>query len=488
MKGSTILAGVLAVTAAASCAKSENQAYTTPDTKAKAAAYIDDPTRLSEKEISERASDAYLFGYPLVLMDVTRETMTSEDDAARGRGPSNQLTHMRELPDHTFTDVVSPNVDTLYSSAWLDLKDEPMVVTVPNTGGRYNLFQILDGWTNVTESLGSRTTGTDELEFAIVGPDYQGRLPRGVKRVDSPTQMAWLIGRVHTRGSDDTRAVHAIQDAIQMRPLSVYEGKKAPQPSRVGKQKASAATSGDPAERVASMDPQTFFARLNKLMAKNPPTQDDAAAMARFEAIGVSPGKPFSLARFTERVSGAIEKGAKQGNERLGKLASKPVGKEVNGWVVVRDAGEFGTDYKKRAAVAHMGLGANLPEDAVYPFATRDADGKPLDGNNRYVLHFEKDEVPPVKAFWSLTAYDQEHRLTENDADRHAVGDQGELTKNADGSITLYLQSESPGKEKEANWLPIPREEFNVILRLYWPEKEVVSGSWTPPPIERVRG
>jgi hypothetical protein len=488
MKGTTILAGVLALAlAAAGCAKSETQAaYTTPDTKAKAAAYITDPTRLSEKELVERASDAFVFGYPLVLMDVTRETMTSENDPDRGRAPTNELTHMRDLPDATFTDVVSPNVDTLYSSAWLDLEDEPMVVSVPNAGDRYYVMQILDAWTNVVASPGTRTTGTDNLEFAIVGPDFEGSIPRGVKRIDSPTNMAWLIGRIQTEGGDDLSAVHAIQNEMRMRPLSVYKGDAPPEAPQLGKQKTGA-EAANPQDKVTSMGAEEFFARLNRLMAKNPPTQNDSFAMARFETIGISPGKPFSLDRFPSEVANAIDDGASQASTRVTSRAEKPLGKSVNGWNVLLTTGDYGTNYETRALVAHLGLGANLPEDAVYPYATRDAQGERLDGQNRYVVHFEKEDIPPVKAFWSLTAYDRDQRLVENDADRFAVGDRDDLKTNADGSITLYLQSESPGADRESNWLPIPKEEFNVILRLYWPREPILSGEWAPPPIERVR-
>lgn len=483
MKVSTILTGLLGLlvlTAVAACSRSSTQPYTTPDTKAKAAAYIDDPTRLSEKEISERARDAYVFGYPLVLMDVTREIVTSET-------PANTLSHLREFPDPSFHTVVAPNVDTLYTTAWLDLDEEPIVLSVPNAGDRYYVMQILDAWTNVVAAPGTRTKGAEKLEIAIVGPNYKGRIPRGLERVESPTTYAWIIGRIHTTGTpDDLAQVHAVQDEMRMQPLSVYEGKAPPKPTAQGRQKPSSHTKS-PAEVVNSMDPETFFDRLNRLMAKNPPKKEDAFAMARFETIGISPGKPFSLDRYPKEVSRAIENGAIQGQERLQKLTQKPLGTETNGWNILLSTGDYGTDYDTRAAVARMGLGANLPEDAVYPTTARDSDGNPLDGRHRYVLHFEKDEIPPVDAFWSLTVYDEDQFLVKNDAKRYAVGSHHGLKPNADGSITIYLQSSSPGRERESNWLPIPSERFNAMLRLYSPQAPVTRGEWAPPPIERVR-
>jgi hypothetical protein len=493
MKGSMLLAALVAALLAAltvaGCAKSESQAaYTTPDTKAKAAAYITDPTRLSETEISERAADAYVFGYPLVLMDVTREAMTSEDDPKRGRAATNQITHMRELPDEQFREVVSPNADTLYSSAWIDVGKEPVVLSVPNTGGRYYVMQLLDAWTNVIEAPGARTTGTDKLEVAIVGPEFDGRVPRGVKRITSPTNMVWLIGRIETNGKkDDLALVHALQDGISLRPLSVYDGKAAPKTEALSKQKTGPADATAP-EKVLAMDAQTFFTRLNTIMAKNPPTYEDSAAMARFETIGVSPGKPFSFDRYPKEVVGGLEKGAKEGARRVTKAAELSLGKLMNGWNVLLSTGNYGANYDVRAVVAHVGLGANLPEDAVYPTARVDADGNALDGQHRYIVQFEKDAIPPVRAFWSLTVYDRDQYLVGNERDRFALGDRDPLKRNADGSITIYLQAESPGKDKESNWLPIPPEEFNVMLRLYWPQKAVLDGEWAPPPIERVRG
>jgi hypothetical protein len=488
MKGSMLLAALLAALTVTGCAKSETQAYTTPDTKAKAAAYITDPTRLSEAEIAERAADAYVFGYPLVLMDVTRETMTSENDPQRGRAATNQIAHMRELPDEQFREVVSPSADTLYSSAWLDVGKEPMVLSVPNTGGRYYSMQFLDAWTNVISSPGSRTTGTDKLEVAIVGPDFNGRIPRGVKRIQSPTNMVWLLGRIETTGKkDDLALAHALQDGISMRPLSVYEGQAPPQTEALTKQKTSPAETAPP-DKVTAMDPQSFFSRLNTIMAKNPPTYDDSPAMARFETIGVSPGKPFSFDRYPKEVGRAIEKGAKEGARRVTKGAELSLGKLVNGWNVLLSTGDYGTNYDVRAVVAQVSLGAGLPEDTVHPTAYVDADGNPLDGQHRYIVQFEKDAIPPVRAFWSVTVYDRDQYLVGNEQDRFALSDRDPLKRNADGSITLYLQADSPGKDKESNWLPVPREEFNVLLRLYWPRQSVLDGEWAPPPIERVGG
>ena len=236
------------------------------------------------------------------------------------------------------------------------------------------------------------------------------------------------------------------------------------------------------------MDAATFFARLNALMKDNPPAAADADAMKRFAAIGVAPGKPFDPAKLDPAVAKGIERGAHAGREKIVAEAKKPLGNTVNNWSVMIDKmGRYGTDYLFRAVVARIGLGSNLPEDAVYPFTRVDAEGKPLTGANRYVIRFAKGQLPPVGAFWSVTMYNSKQAFVDNPINRYAIGDRDKLKFDADGSLTLYVQHESPGKDKESNWLPAPKDEFNLVMRLYWPKKEVLDGAWKPPAVERVK-
>ena len=236
------------------------------------------------------------------------------------------------------------------------------------------------------------------------------------------------------------------------------------------------------------MDAATFFGRLNALMQDNPPTAADGPALARFAAIGVAPGKPFELKSMDPAIAKGVERSVEAGQARILDEAKKPHGTQVNGWEVLPgNTGQYGIDYMWRAVVALVGLGANLPADASYPHATVDAQGQPLTGANRYVIRFPKGQLPPVNAFWSITMYNAKQAFVQNPIGRYAIGDRDQLTRDADGSVPIYVQHESPGKDKEANWLPAPADSFNLFMRLYWPKKEIVEGTWKMPPVEGVK-
>ncbi len=439
--------------------------------------------KLSPSEVEKIAKEAYIFGYPLVLMEVTRRVSTACPSPTAMCAPMNQFANMPAFPGPTFTDVVSPNADTLYSSAWLDLSKEPMVLSVPDTKGRYYLMPMLDAWTNVFASPGSRTTGTGKGDFAIVGPGFKGKLSAGLKKIESPTNLVWIIGRTQTNGKADYEAVHAIQKEYKLIPLSAW-GKPYTPPAKVP---VDAKVSKEPpVEQVSKMSPETFYSRLNALIKANPPAAADAEAMKKFAAIGIAPGKKYSLEGFDAATQGALEKGVQEAKKEIVAEGKKPRGKVVNGWLISYDLGSYGTKYLYRAAIAWVGLGANLPEDAIYPMTRVDGEGKPLTGKNKYVMHFAKDQIPPVKAFWSLTLYNDKQAFVENPINRYAIGDRDKLKLNPDGSLDLYIQHESPGKDKESNWLPAPNDSFNLVLRLYWPKKSALDGTWAPPPVKQV--
>jgi len=439
--------------------------------------------KLAPAEVEKIAKEAYIFGYPLVLMDVTRQVGTACPSPTAACAPMNQFANMPTFPDHTFTDVVSPNADTLYSIAWLDLSKEPMVLSVPDTKGRYYLMPMLDAWTNVFASPGSRTSGTGKGDFAIIGPGFKGNLPAGLKKIESPTNLVWIIGRTQTNGKADYEAVHAIQKEYKLTPLSAW-GKPYTPP---GKVPVDAKVSKEPpVKQVEEMSAQTFFSRFNALMKGNPPAAADAEVMKKFAAIGIAPGKKFSLEGFEPAAQSALEKGVQEAQKEIVAEAKKPQGKVVNGWSIQHNLGKYGTNYLYRAGIAWVGLGANLPVDAIYPMTRVDGEGKPLTGKNKYVMHFTKDQIPPVKAFWSLTLYNDKQAFVENPLNRYAIGDRDKLKFNADGSLDLYIQHESPGNDKESNWLPAPKDSFNLIMRLYWPKKPVLDGTWAPPPVKQV--
>lgn len=440
--------------------------------------------RLTDDELTEIAIEAYFYAYPLVIMDVTRQVGTNCETAngAKMSAPMNQFAHVPVFPDASFTDVVRPNADTLYSVLWFDVTQEPLVIHVPDSGGRYYLLPMLDMWSDVFACPGKRTTGTGEQTIAIVGPRWKGKLPKGVNVRRSPTGIGWIIGRTQTNGEADFENVHKFQAGLKAVPLSAW-GKDYTPPKGTVDPKIS---SDPPTEQVARMDAAEFFGRFAELTKDNPPHPNDYPIRARMRRIGLVPGKPFDFAKAQPRVRAALKKAIPIAQKRLtGGLAS--AGTIVNNWgMLLSPIGTYGTDYYRRALIAYGGLGANVIEDAIYPTAYVDSDGKPFDSEKKYVLHFAKDEIPPVRAFWSLTMYNDKQAFTDNPINRYAIGDRDKMKFGDDGSLTLYIQRESPGKDKESNWLPAPKSGgFSMNMRLYWPKPEALDGSWKHRPSRR---
>jgi hypothetical protein len=439
---------------------------------------------ITEQHAHDIARDAYIFGYPLVLMDVTKKLSTAVPRPQGHKAPVNQFGHLRSFPDAAFTDVVSPNADTLYSVAWLDLSNEPIILSVPEMGTRFYLLQMMDAWTNVFADPGTRTTGNGKGDFAIVGPRWAGRLPNGVKELESSTNTVWIAGRTQTNGKEDYRAVHAVQDQYKLTPLRGW-GKSYKPPTDMAIE-TGADVKTPPSEQVTRMNAAEFFTRLNTLMKNNPPAAADSVTLKRFAAIGVEPGAAFDLKKKDRSIVEGIERGIRSAKDHLEIEARKPLGQMVNGWsVMTENVGRFGTDYVFRAAVARIALGANLPEDAVYPMTRADASGHPLNGRHRYVLRFAKGQLPPARAFWSVTMYNATQAFVDNPIGRYALGDRDRMKFDQNDSLSLYIQHSSPGGDKESNWLPAPSDDFNLIMRVYWPAQEVLDGTWTPPPVEK---
>ena len=438
-----------------------------------------------EAEGLKTGVDAYIFGYPLVLMDVTREVMTAAPSATSivGKAPINQFANMRSFPNFRFTEVASPNADTLYSNAWINVRGEPMLLSIPAMDHRYYLMPMLSGWTNVFDSPGTRTIGAGSATYAITGPFWNGRLPAGVKEVKSPTSMIWLAGRIECNGAKgDYAVVHMLQDQYKLTPLRAW-GQPYTPPSDAVVGGVDAKT--PPVEQVAEMDTNAFFDRLNALMVNNPPAPEDARAMARFASITVAPGKNFDAKSLDPAVRRGVQRAAQVGQEVLLAASKTRMGTNVNGWDRLA-TGTYGTDYRGRAVVAMVGLGANLPQDAIYSRARVDGEGQPLDGANRYVIHFAKGEIPPVNGFWSVSMYNDKQFFVENAINRYSISTRDKVKLNRDGSLTIYVQHDSPGLDKESNWLPAPSDSFNLILRMYWPKQAVINGSWRAPAVESI--
>ena len=431
------------------------------------------------------AVEAYLYVFPLVVMDVTRRQMTNSEGGERpGFGPMNTFSHMRTVPPVEFKAVPWPNSDTLYSLAWLDLAAEPVVVSAPDTDGRYYLLPVQDMWTDVFAVPGKRTTGTGAGQFAIAPPGWQGELPEGVRRIDAPTRVVWVMGRIQTNGPEDYPAVNQVQDGLAVTPLSQWG--QEPQPIAVAIDPSVDMTT-PPVEQVSRMPAADYFAHAAELMKINPPHLTDWSMLARIQRLGLKPGKTFDIQAVDPEVQEALEQAPAAGQQAMREKIAK-LSPQVNGWQMPTETmGVYGNYYLKRAALAMIGLGSNPPEDAVYPLTFVDADGHVLNGEDDYVLRFESHELPPVDAFWSLTAYDTDGFQVANPLDRRALGDRDPLRYEVDGALELFIQNESPGPEREANWLPAPREPLALFLRLYEPKAEVLDGRWRPPAVRRVR-
>jgi hypothetical protein len=440
---------------------------------------------LTEEEAAEIATDAYIYGYPLVTMEMTRRVLTNVAVPTGWQAPMGQFGSRREYPNATNKDVTAPNTDTLYSSAWIDLSKEPYILSTPDMGDRYFLMPMLSGWTDVFQDPGTRTTGTKAQSYAITGPQWKGSLPEGVKELKSPTSMMWIIGRTYCTGTpEDYKAVHAIQDKYKLVPLSAY-GKDYTPPK--GKVDPSVDMKTPVRNQVNSLKPGEYFSLLAKLMNDNPPAKEDSPMVVKLKKIGIEPGKDFDMDKLNLAVAKGLERGSKAGLEKI--MSEIPrMGTEVNGWQYTF-TGAYGTDYLFRAAITFAGLGANLSKDAVYPTTATDTEGKKYNGANRYTLTFPKGQMPPVMGFWSLTMYDPEFFFVPNPLNRFTLSQRNKLKENSDGSVTLYIQNQSPGRDKEVNWLPAPKGDFVLMLRLYWPNEKtpsILNGTWQVPSVKRV--
>jgi hypothetical protein len=437
-------------------------------------------TPITAQEAHAIGVDAYLYFYSLITMDVTRKVFTNiEPGKEFGRGPMNTFQSMPAYPAASDKGVVRYNFDTLYSAAWLDMTKEPMIVSVPDTNGRYYLLPMLDMWTDVFASPGWRTTGTQAANFLLTPPGWSGTVPSGMTRIEAPTPIVWIIGRTKTDGPSDYDAVHKIQAGYKVTPLSQNYS-----PPTV-KIDPSVDMKTPPKVQVDTMPAEKYFAYAAELLKTIPPHITDQPMIAQLKKIGFEPGKSYELDKANPAIRKALES-VPEDAQQLMAWKVPTLARVVNGWSMNTDTmGVYGNYYLKRAIVTQVGLGANLPEDAIYPINLADESGKPLDGANKYTLHFDKGETPPANAFWSVTLYDAEGFQVANPLNRFNLASWMPLKSNADGSLDLYFQNESPGADKEANWLPAPKGAFNLLMRLYAPRSEALTGKWNPPPVTR---
>lgn len=428
------------------------------------------------------AEEAVVYAFPLYEMSRMRAATSPQRTDNAGEAPKpqrwcNVFTHARQLLGAGKSRVVTPNNDTLYTNAWLDLGDGPLVIDVPDTAGRYYVLGLLDFYTNPFAHIGQRLTGTGARSFLITPPGWRGELPAAFREagahIEAPTRWLWIIGRILVDGLQDVPAVNALQDGFLVRTLGDWQAGKPSKPKPF-----------DPAcDSKAPLTAEHFAAQVNRALRENPPPARDAGLIARFAALGLGPD-----AGALDEAQRAVLQDAL--DAVLPRLRNAQSGATTStGWAQMPLVeGSFGDDHMARALVALKYIGMLESREATYPLAWHDASGRKLHGSGRYTLRFAPGAMPPVEAFWSLTMYDsRDYMLVDNPIDRYAIGDRTPaLRHDADGGLTLHIQHARPdGEAAQANWLPAPEGDFYLCLRAYVPRAEMLDGRYALPALVR---
>jgi hypothetical protein len=430
------------------------------------------PTDALEQYAFSIGLQAYLYGYPLVITEISRREMLV-DPAIK----INRFHHFTQLITPAVKSAVSANVDTMMSIAWLDFSGGPLLLHLPDMHGRYYVVQFNDFYTNSFAYVGLRTTGTREQRYLVVGPDWRGSAPPGSKVTRCPTNVVFVVGRILVDGANDVQNVRALQDEMSLTPLR-------PSEELIETPDATNDATLTPPAIVEKMDATNYFATLATLKQRYPPPRQDRAMVSQFEWIGVNLDSEFDASRLNEATRRGLARAANSAVPFLVAIGPKIGGTTVNGWWTPSHAGDFGTDYVARAYMARDFIWPNVAEEAVYPMTSVDGAGRPLDGEHRYILHFAKGGTPPVDAFWSVTMFNSNRGLVENPIHRYSIGSRTQDLKfNSDGSLDLFIQSELP-QGHVANWLPAPVGPFLLTMRLYLPRPEILNGTYTIPAVE----
>jgi hypothetical protein len=444
------------------------------------------PDQAKAKQAYALGVQAYIWGYPMVVMQKSRDAMTKGGDAPVTPevfnksgllfAPVNQVANAWGMLGPKFSAIQSGNSDTQYSATWFDSSKEPYVLHIPKSNGRYYTYQFIDAYTNNFHYASTRTMGSQNQDYALVAPGWTGKLPDGVIRIDTPTPTGFIIGRWFVASEKDVAAVNTIQRQVTMMPLSRFG--KAYTPPKVPVVPAKK-YSGDLA----------FFEQLGDTLVLNGAPASDAGLLGLLKNIGLTVDHGFDPSGLSDAEKKALAQAVTEGDAMLA-AKSASMGKDVNGWQLSPVLDEyFGNDYLFRAAIGYQAMFVNTPIEAYYPGVFKDTDGKTLDGSaGNYTMTFAKGQTPPVDAFWSTTMYDAKKRLlTENSINRYKIGSADNLKTNADGSTTIYIQAASPGKDKESNWLPAPKEPFYMLFRMYLPDIEVLNGQYELPGVVKAK-
>lgn len=431
--------------------------------------------------LQQMATDVYVYGYPLVTMELTRRSFTNVATASPTNAPMGQFANMRSYPAVDDHRVTAPNADTLYSTAWLDVTKEPYVLSIPDMHGRYFLMPMLDGFTEVFQVPGKRTTGTGAQKYLISGPGWSGNVPPGVTHYTSPTGLVWILGRIYCTGTpQDYAAVHADQAQLSLTPLSAYGKRYAPPAGPIN---ASYNQKSGVRSQVEAMSIARYVGLLGELLKTNPPEMPrDATIVNEMKKLGLTPGRTWDVNELDSSVRSALNSAKPAAVSRTKSFAAQGF-ENVNGWGILKKTGLYGDDYLDRAFVTAVGLGANRPEDAIYPFTQAS-----FVGSKTYVIHFAKGLTPPVKGFWSITMYDPAYFFVKNALNKQSISPRQHFTQNPDGSIDLYFSNKQPAGVSASNWLPAPAGKFLLMMRNYWPDPtppSLLDGTWKPPAIEQ---
>ena len=439
---------------------------------------------MSPAEARAIAKEAYIYGVPMVSMYGTMYAFSVDKTNKEYKGPFNSILNIARVFTPDDTAFVTPNSDTPYSFIGLDLRAEPMVITLPPMEkDRYFVFQMMDLYTFNFDYLGTRTTGNGGGDYLVAGPSWKGKAPKGIKKIlRSETQFANVIGRTQLFNPADLDNVRKIQSGYKVQSLSAYLGRiMSPTAAAIDWVKPV-----PPADQRTSLE---FFNVLNfALQFTEPPHRSEAALRKRFARIGIVPGRPFNVASLSPETKAAIEGGMADGQKAIDGLRATLGGKSEN---LFGRRAFLKNDFVRRAAGTQVGIGANSKEEALYPIYETDASGQLLNGESgRYTIRFAGGQFPPVNAFWSLTMYNLPSQLlVKNSIERYLINSPmlPNLKRDTDGGLTIYVQNESPGADKEANWLPAPKGPFMMAMRYYWPKPELLRGKWKSPTVQRVK-
>ena len=447
-----------------------------------------DNEQATPRDVWGTVKDAWVFSVPLVLMDATKTVGTNTVNATDKKAPVNQFLHARTLATAKFRQVVTPNVDTLYSQLFMDLSQDAVVIHKP-ASDRFLSLEVMNAWSDCVAVLGTggdplTGAGTDEERtYLLTGPNFSGEVPDGMTQVKMPTTIGWILGRTVCSGDNDLDNVYAIQGKLTSLTLTAHRT-GAPMPEGV----YDPANEYVPITHVLSLGAREFFGRVNELLEENPAYSADAEMMEKIRTIGVGSGLTFDEAVLGQDAEAKWRELLGGVRAELAEAARKYM--VENG--VFENFGEpiarFGTAYEYRAMVALAAFGANTVDVAIYPRAEADADGDTLTGQNAYVLRFEKGALPPVKdkGFWSITAYGDDDFLIDNELNRYCINDRSDVTFNGDGSLELYLQAGRPADDaKVGNWLPVGTGGFHLYMRIYLPEESALDGTWRAPTITK---